>query len=50
MEVRYSRLATSGVTFDPSSDDDDPVEIASGEGGHTSVGLTGFDPPRPPDQ
>lgn len=49
LEVRYSRLATSGVTFDPSSDDEEPVEVAPTESEHTSTGVTVFHPTHPPD-
>lgn len=51
LEVRYSRLATSGVTFDPSSDDEEPVEVALAEGReHTSTGVTVFHSDPDPDQ
>lgn len=49
LEVRYSRLATSGVTFDPSSDDEEPVEVAPTESETTSTGVTVFLPTHPPD-
>jgi len=42
-------LATSGVTFDPSSDDEEPVEVAPTESETTSTGVTVFLPTHPPD-